>query len=599
MSSTEDTAGREAVRSPGPIRLAAGRLIRNVQFLASRFLFVTLVLAGALSGVLAVLFHRYVELARDVLIEPALDQDGALRVVLVLVVPAAVFAFLAWLIRRFAPRAVGANLARVRMAYNADPKLIGPRTVCATFLATPLSLGAGAPLGPEGPIVVVASGASVGLARLLRLPKKVVRAMVPIGVASGIAAIFNTPITGVVFALEEVLGTSERGILGGVLVGSVAAAVMERLLLGGRPLLAAPFSTWSDPRELIGFAIVGVTAGLTSGLAIRVAHRLRRRWSEVMPSMVWRAALAGLTIGAAGLIAPEILGVGYDSVSFWLHGGSSASGTGIAFAVKLVAFIIAISAGILGGTFAPSLFLGTALGAAMGHAAHDLFPSIPIDPKAYAILGMGSFFAGLMRSPIAAVLIVVELTRDYDLVVPLMLGVSLAVAVSRRLSRLSIVEQQMLDEGYIEEREARDPLARVRVSAAMTTDVVTIPREATFGDAAQRIGDSRFAFYPVVADGRRLSAIVSRKAIDQAIRGGGTGEPVQGNSEEPKLVVTADSLLIDVVHQMQLLGVDRCPVVDAHGTRRVVGFLSPSDVLRTRMRHVAVAKDDSFDIFES
>lgn len=437
-------------------------LIDQIRSLAHRFLFVTLVLAGALCGVLAVIFHRYVELARRLLIGPALEQPGLLRTALVMAVPAIMFATLAWLIRRFAPRAVGANLARVRMAYNDNPRILGARTVAATFIATPLSLGAGAPLGPEGPIVVVTSGVSVMLARLLRLPEKVIRAMIPIGVASGIAAIFNTPITGVVFALEEVIGTADRGILGGVLVGSVAAAVVERLLLGGRPLLAAPYSTWVDPRELIGFAVVGIAAGLTSGLAIRVMHRLKRRWSEAMPSMVGRAAVAGLAIGAAGLLAPEILGVGYDSVSFWLHGGSSASGTSLAFGIKLIAFVIAISGGIIGGTFAPSLFLGTALGAAIGHTAHDLFPTIPIDPKAYAILGMGSFFAGLLRSPIAAVLIVVELTRDYDLILPLMLGVSLAVSVSKRISHLSIVEQQMVDEGYVEE------------PAAMSREAITI-----------------------------------------------------------------------------------------------------------------------------
>jgi CIC family chloride channel protein len=599
MSPTDESAAGTAVRSAAFLRVAAQRIIRNIQFLASRFLLVTLVLAGALCGVLAVLFHRYVELARSFLIGPALEQDGVMRVVLILAVPAVVFALLAWLIRRFAPHAVGANLARVRRAYNVDPKILGPKTIGATFAATPLSLGAGAPLGPEGPIVVVASGTSVVLARLLRLPAKVVRAMVPIGVASGISAIFNTPITGVVFALEEVLGVSERGILGGVLVGSVAAAVVERLLLGGRPLLAAPFSTWHDPRELIGFALVGLVAGLTSGVAIRVAHRLRRRWSEVMPSMIWRAALAGLSIGGAGLIAPEILGVGYESISFWLHGGSSSTTTAVAFTVKLIAFVIAISGGVIGGTFAPSLFLGTALGAALGHAAHDLFPSIPIDPKAYAILGMGSFFAGLMRSPIAAVLIVVELTRDYELIVPLMLGVTLAVAVSRRISRLSIVEQQMVDEGYVEEREARDPLAQVRVASAMTTDVLTISRDTTFAEAARRIGDRRFAFYPVVGDEKRLDGIISRQTIDDATRSGRERERVDEAVEEPKLLATADTLLLDVVQQMKLRGVDRCPVVDAHKTRRVVGFLSPSDVLRARMRQAAVANDDSFDIFQS
>lgn len=573
------------------------RALENVQFLAGRFLLVTLVVVGALCGVVAVIFHRYVEAARDVLIGRALEQPDAWRILLVIATPTVTFAFLAWVIRRFAPRAVGANLARVRMAYHDNPQILGARTIGATFLATPVSLGAGAPLGPEGPIVVVTSGISVALARLLRLPQKVVRGMIPIGTAAGISAIFNTPITGVVFALEEVIGTSQRGILGGVLVGSVAAAVVERMLLGGRPLLAAPFSTWTDPREMLGFAAVGIIAGLTSGLAIKVAHRQKRRWSAAMPSMVLRAALAGLLIGAAGLLAPEILGVGYDSVSYWLHGGGNAADTGMAFGIKLTAFTIAIAAGIIGGTFAPSLFIGAALGAAIGHGAHELFPAAQIDPKAYAIIGMGSFFAGLMRSPIAAVLIVVELTRDYELILPLMLGVSLAVAISRRVSRLSVVEQQMLDEGYVEDRRANDPLARVRVAQAMSTDLVTIDRDDSVGAASRRVAGTRFLFHPVVRDDGALEGIVSRASIDKAERDGQFDLSIRNLVEEPRLVAAADELVIDVLHQMQLRGVDRCPVVDTHATRRVVGFLSPSDILRVRIQD-SPGPDEPFELIE-
>jgi CIC family chloride channel protein len=552
---------------------------------------------GALTGVVAVLFHRYVELAREQLIGRALEQPEPWRTIFLIATPTITFALLAWLIRRFAPRAVGANLARVRMAYNDNPRILGPRTVGATFLATPLSLGAGAPLGPEGPIVVVASGISVALARMLRLPKKIVRGMIPIGTAAGISAIFNTPITGVVFALEEVIGTSQRGILGGVLVGSVAAAVVERILLGGRPTLAAPFSTWTDAREMIGFAVLGIAAGAASGVAISLAHRLKRTWSNAMPSIVLRAALAGLLIGAAGLLAPEIFGVGYDSVSFWLHGGGSASGTGVAFTVKLLAFMIAISGGVLGGTFAPSLFIGSALGAAIGHGAHDLFPAMHIDPKAYAIVGMGSFFAGLMRSPIAAVLIVVELTRDYELIVPLMLGVSLAVAISRRISPLSIVEQQMVDEGWIEEHAAHDPLASVRVAQAMTGNIVTVPGEASIDDSARITAGKRFMFYPVVTQEKSLMGVVSRGAIDEAIDTGRGSEPITTIAEEPKFVAAEDELVVDIVQRMHETGVDRCPVLEAGGSRRVAGFLSPSDILRIRM-HRGVPDRDEFELFE-
>ena len=587
----------EARAANGVVQMV-GRALDQLQYLAGRFLLVTLVAAGVLCGLVAVAFHRYVELARDLLIGRALEQPGALRIAMIVLTPTITFALLAWLTRRFAPRAMGANLARVRMAYNDDPRILGARTVGATFVATPLSLGAGAPLGPEGPIVVVASGISVALARLLRLPQKVVRGMIPIGTAAGISAIFNTPITGVVFALEEVIGTSHRGILGGVLVGSVAAAVVERMIVGGQPLLAAPFSTWTDPREMIGFAIVGIIAGLTSGLAISVAHRLRRRWSVAMPSTVLRATLAGLLIGGAGILEPEILGVGYDSISFWLHGGGTTFATSLAFAVKLIAFVIAISAGVFGGTFAPSLFIGTALGAAIGHGAVMFFPELNIDPKAYAILGMGSFFAGLMRSPIAAVLIVVELTRDYELILPLMLGVSLAVAISRRISRLSIVEQQMLDEGYVEASGPDDPLARVTAAQAMSTNVVSVPREEVVGDAATRVAGRRFLFFPVTGDDEKLDGIISREAIDRAVREGRLDEPVRMLMEEARLVAAADDLVIDVVHQMQLRGVDRCPVVDSHSSKRVVGFLSPSDILRIRLHDDSRPKDEAFELFE-
>ena len=197
-------------------------MLSRLRSLARRFLLVTLVIIGSICGVLAVAFHKFVELAYDLLIGHALARHGIQRIALIIITPAVIFALIAAAIRRFAPRAVGANLARVRMAYNENPDLLGPRSILATFIATPLSLGAGAPLGPEGPIVVITSGVSAAIARMLGLPRKIVRGMIPVGVAAGIAAIFNAPITGVVFALEEVVGTADRGLLGGVLIGAVA-----------------------------------------------------------------------------------------------------------------------------------------------------------------------------------------------------------------------------------------------------------------------------------------------------------------------------------------------------------------------------------------
>ncbi len=573
------------------------RIRSQARSLARRFLVVTLIVVGALCGVLAVAFERYVEWTRELLIGRALALHEPARTIFVVATPTIVFTLIALAIRHLAPRAVGANLARVRMAYNQDPALLGKRSITATFLATPLSLGAGAPLGPEGPIVVVTSGFSAAVARLLGLPKKLVRGMIPVGVAAGIAAVFNTPITGVVFALEEVFGAADRGLLGGVLVGAVAAAVVERALLGGRPLLAAPLSTWSDPRELIGFALVGIVAGIVSGLAIAWAHRLKRSWAAAMPSLLLRAALSGLLVGAAGLLSPPILGVGYDSVSFWLHGGGSMRSTAIAFGVKTVAFIVAISGGILGGSFAPSLFIGTALGAAIGHGAHAILPAV--DPKAYAILGMGAFFAGLLRSPIAAVLIVIELTRDYEIVLPLMLAVSLAVAISRRISRFSIVEQQMIDEGYVEGHKVADPLAQVRASDSMTAGAFTLPAAIPVAEAVAIAGATHFRMYPVVDSEGRLVGVISREALDAAVGEGKNRAAVSEVMEQPKLVALAADDLLEVVDRMRLNGVNRCPVLDGDVSRRVVGFLSPSDILRARLASKRSEEDEArFELFE-
>jgi chloride channel protein, CIC family len=599
MLPTQTSPAPLAPAGPSPQRQTfLGGLLSRLRSAARRFLLVTIVVIGSLCGVLAVLFHRYVEVARGILIGRPLSEPEPWRSLFVLATPALIFTLLAWSIRRFAPRAAGANLARVRIAYNSDPEAIGPRSIATTFLATPLSLGAGAPLGPEGPIVLIASGASAAIARALRLPRRLVRGMIPVGVAAGIAAIFNTPITGVVFALEEVFGSAERGLLGGVIVGAVSAAVVERALLGGQPILSAPFTTWGDPRELAGFALIGVLAGLVSGYAIALTHRLKRQWAAVMPSAPLRAGLAGLLIGGLGLIAPSILGVGYDSVSSWLQGTGTAQQSALAFGAKTLAFVVAISGGILGGTFAPSLFMGAALGAAVGHLAQTMFPGAGVDPPAYALLGMGSFFAGLLRSPIAAVLIVVELTHDYELMIPLMLAVSLSVAVSRRISAHSMVEQQMIDEGFMEARESSDPLANVRVSDAMTTNPRTVSPEMTLLEAARAVAGTRHRIYPVTDASGTLLGILTRDAIERAARENTIEQRVSESVQQPKLVAVASELVIELVRRMQLSGSDRSPVIDGEQSRKVVGFVSPSDILRVRLRQGSSEEESPFEIFE-
>jgi CIC family chloride channel protein len=537
------------------------------------------VIAGIACGLAAVLFHELVELMRKLLIAGALRQHGAIRVACVVFVPALVFAIISVVIRRFAAPAGGANLARVRRAYGEDIGLLDNRSVAATIVLTPISLGAGAPLGPEGPTVVVASGVAMAIARMARLPRKLVRSMIPVGTAAGIAAIFNTPITGVVFALEEVMGNASRGLLGGTIVAAVSAAVVERLMLGGKPLLSAPTGTWSDVRELIGFALAGVVAGAVSGGAVHVVSALRRLLARLAPPL--RAALGGVVIGAIGLFVPVIFSVGYDTTSLFLHGGGDVKSSSAAFVAKVGAFIVALGCGILGGVFAPSLFIGAALGATIGHLARIVLPHAAVDPGAYALVGMGAFFAGLLRCPISAVLIVVEVTGDYGLILPLMLAVALSTAISRALAHENLTERQMRDEGY-RERDVDDPLANVSAAEVMTREVVTLRADLSLLDAARRVAGTRHRFYPVVNEEGKLLGVLPAAVIDTAARENALEQPLAAHVQPWRVVARTTDDMRELIRRMAKEGIDRCPVVDAE--ERIAGFVSPADVLRTRMR---------------
>ena len=554
-----------------------------------RFLLLLLIATGLVCGFAAVSFHWLVDFLTSVMIRPALQQDGVIRILLVVGLPASVAAALTLVMGRFAPMASGANLARVRRAYSQDPSILDSRSVAATALGTPISLGSGAPLGPEGPTVVISSGIAMAIARLLRVPKRMVRGMIPVGTAAGIAAIFNTPITGVVFAMEEVMGSASKGVLGGTIVAAVAAAVVERMMLGGTPILRAPSGTWSDPMELVGFLLVGVVAGLVSGVAMRALVKVRGSAKKYFSSPVLRAAVGGAVVGLIGIYIPSILGVGYDTTSLFLRGGGSFAEAGLAFGGKVVAFVVALAAGLVGGIFAPSLFLGAALGAAVGHGTLMVFPDANIYPGAYALVGMGAFFAGLLRVPIASVLIVFEVTGDYGLILPLMLAVAVSISISRAISPHTLTEKQMLEEGW-REPAAADPMARMTVSEAMSSEVTMVTAEMKLVDVARDVS-KRHRQYPVVDHEGALLGLLPGTAIAAAIRESRTEDTVASSIEAVKLVVSPKEEILDVMRRMRAAGVDRATVVDEH--KHVVGFLSPSDMIRVRIK--TAGDDDTMD----
>lgn len=559
--------------------------------LGNRTLLLMFVGAGLASGVAAVLFHDAIVASRHLLLDRALRTTGPTRAALLIAIPTVTAAILGVIVQRFAPSVLGANLARVRRAYVEDVGQLDAKTVVFTFLLTPLSLASGAPLGPEGPTVVVTSGLSVWIARVFKLPRKVLRGMIPVGTAAGIAAIFRTPITGVVFALEELFGTSSRSLLGGTLIAAVAAAVVQQITSPrSERILPASAATWHHLWELAGFAVVGVCAGVMSGVALRCAAVLRDRLRRRIAAIWLRFALGGFAVGLLGVLSPTMLGVGYDTTSLFLRGGGSLLFDAEAFGTKIVGFTIAASTGLLGGTFAPSLFIGASLGALVGHFGQFLFGA-SLDSGAYALIGMGAYFAGTLRAPIAAVLIVVELTNDYGLIVPLMLAVALSQLISHAIAPQTLEEDQLSREGVRHTPDLRDPLGRLVVRDVMTPAPVTFNPATPIVETIERTRDLPHQIYPVVDDRGRLAGLLFGTDIARCVRQQRFDATVE-DLRQPHLIAARDDEAVrDLLDRMAATGVDRCPVVDASGT--VVGFVSPSDLMRARFRELPLIGEET------
>lgn len=563
-----------------------------VSRISQRKLLLVFIVAGVVSGLAAVLFHGWIELSRSLLFDRVFALQAVPRALLTIIIPTVVAALLGWVVQRFAPSALGANLARVKRSYAEDVSHLDWRTILATFVLTPLSLGSGAPLGPEGPTVVVTSGLSAWVARAFNLPRRMVRGMIPVGTAAGIAAIFRTPITGVVFALEELSGTSSKSILGGTLLAAVAAAVVQQSLTPDHArILPASAADWSDPRELIGFAIVGLFAGLISGGVLRYGAKLRDRLRELVPSIPMRFAIGGAAAGMLGAVNPSMLGVGYPTTSLFLTGGGSLEFAGIALATKVVGVVFAVAAGLLGGTFAPALFIGSSLGALVGFAGATVLPG-PINVGAYALVGMGAYFAGTLRAPIAAVLIVLELTNDYGLIVPLMLGVVLANTISHALAPRTLEEDQLDREGVRETRRSHDPLARLRVRDVMTRHLLTFEGDATVAEVIERTRDERHHDYPVLGEGGKFIGLLPGDEIARCFRLGTLDVRASELAREPGIVASEDEELHDLLSRMADKHVERCMVLDKEGIPR--GFVSPTDLVRARFREHHEIGDDTF-----
>src|SRR5712692_4527259 len=324
-----------------------------------------------------------------------------------LFVPVAGSAVMGYLLYRFFPDARGSGVPQTKAALYARGGRISLGTVFGKFFCTSATLASGIPLGREGPSVQVGAGIASVLGRFLGLRPEKVKALLPVGAAAAIAAAFNTPLAAVLFSLEEIVGDLHAPVLGSVVLASGASWMVLRLLLGNSPLFKVPQYQLVHPLEFAIYAVLGVLGGLVSVAFTKLLLSMRERFLRFPQETLWLQPLAGgLLVGLMGLVVPQVLGVGYGYVGDALNGTMALRLMLVLVVLKLLAVATSYASGNAGGIFGPSLFIGAMLGGAVGTGAHHLFPAYTATPGAYALVGMGTVFSGIVRAPMTSVVMI-------------------------------------------------------------------------------------------------------------------------------------------------------------------------------------------------
>ncbi|GAA4788860.1 hypothetical protein GCM10023200_24330 [Actinomycetospora chlora] len=352
------------------------------------------------------------------------------------------------LVTRFAPEARGHGVPEVMVAVARNGGRIPAKVAGVKALASALCIGTGGSVGREGPIVQIGSALGSSIGQALRVPAGRLTLMVACGAAGGISATFNAPMAGVVFGLEIILRAFAAQSFGVLVISSVTANVVARLLVGDDTILHLPHWTLGSSAELPLYALLGLLAGLLGWGFARVLYAIEDLCDVAWRGPEWlRPAVGGVLLGGVLLALPQLYGVGYPVLQDGVAGEYAVGFLLLLVVGKMVATSLTIGIGGSGGVFAPSLFIGGMAGTAFGTLAAALFPTLHLAPGAFGLVGMAAVFAGAAHAPITSVLIVFELTGNYSVILPLMIAVVLATGLSHLVSHRNIYTLKLLRRG--------------------------------------------------------------------------------------------------------------------------------------------------------
>ncbi len=491
------------------------------------------------------------------------------------------------------PKIKGHGIPEAMEAVLVSRSRIEPRVAILKPVSAAIAIGTGGPFGAEGPIIQTGGAIGSLVGQLFHMTAAERKVLLACGAGAGMSATFNTPIAGVILAIELLLFEFKSRSFIPLVIASTLATTVHFRLLGRGPMFSVAQPDFGIPQGLPFYIVLGILCGIAAVAFTKALYWVEDQFEKLPFDEMWWPAVGAVGLGVIGYFVPRVLGVGYDTISDILNSHLALKLLILILVFKSVALLISLGSGTSGGLLAPMFMASAALGSAFAIGANVVFPGAHLAPSAFALVAMGAVFGAASRATFTFIIFAFELTRDYNSILPLMLVCVIADGISMLMMPTSIMTEKLARRGlHIHQDYEPDVLQQVSVGEVMATEVPTIKAEMRVGDLAALLAQrdpavTKRQALPIVDDDSNLLGIITRGDVLRALETDPAGQRTVLEAGTSRPVVTCpDELMYDAVNKMLRHHVGRLPVVDHEDPRKLVGYIGRAEVMSARMRRI-------------
>ncbi|HSY58749.1 MAG TPA: chloride channel protein [Terriglobales bacterium] len=461
-------------------------------------------------------------------------------------------------------------------------------------LSAAIAIGTGGPFGAEGPIIQTGGAFGSLVGQIVSTTAAERKVLLACGAGAGMAATFNTPIAGVILAIELLLFEFRSRSFIPLVIACTLATSVRSVLLGQRSMFSMGNVNFDVLRGLPFYLVLGILSGIVAIGFTKLLYWVEDQFDRLPIDDLWHPAIGALGLGVIGFFVPRVLGVGYDTISDILNNNLALKLLIVIALFKALALVISLGSGTSGGLLAPMFMSSAALGGAFAIIVNMIFPSAHLSPGAYALVAMAAVFGAASRATFAFIVFAFEITRDYNAILPLMLGCVIADMIALRYLPNSIMTKKLARRGLsVPDYYEASVLNVVRVGDVMRKDVLPVPPEMTVGELAERMARHEPGFnlsdgLPIADTNGRLLGIVTQGDLLRALEKDPTGRTTLGGASDRKPIVAyPNELVIEALFRMLQSDIGRLPVVSRENPEKMVGYLNRTTILSawTRQLH--------------